>query len=50
MADVWREASGEEENAHLQMQPESHLQRHLRIRRPLGTDQRLRFGRPGHGL
>jgi len=31
LADVWRQASGEEEDPHLQVQPQSHLQRHLRV-------------------
>ena len=47
LADVRRQAGGEEEDANLQVQPQPHLQRHLRVRRALGANQRLRSRRPG---
>ena len=42
MVDVRGQARGEEEDSDLQVQPQPDLQRHLRVRRPLGTDQGLR--------
>ena len=42
VADVRRQARGEEEDSDLQVQPQPNLQRDIRVRRPVGTNPGLR--------